>query len=78
MSAEVVCGFEDDLTFSVCMNESFADAVNRDWWCKFFEGVEILFISRHVVGAAGVVYPDVVVSGSSEGLRCDVRTMVRK
>jgi len=78
VGAEIEFGFEDNLTFSVCMNESFADAVNRDWWCKFFEGVEILFISCHVVGAAGVVYPDVVVSGGSEGSRCDVRTMVRK
>lgn len=44
--------FEDDISLAVCMEESFADSVDRDWLSEFFVGLKIVYISRHRVSAA--------------------------
>lgn len=48
----VKCIFENDVSLAVCMEEGFADAVDRDWFSEFFVGLKIVFISRHGVSAA--------------------------
>jgi hypothetical protein len=40
--------------------------------------VKVSFVSSHIIGAIGVVYPGVVIDGSFKGSCGDVRTMVSR
>ena len=55
------CIFENDISFAVCVEESFTDAVDCDWFGKFFVGVEVVLVTGHRVSTTGIIYPNVFV-----------------
>ena len=61
MRAEIDGQLKCDFTFAIIMNDCFSYTVNGNGGREFFERLEIVLLSSHIVGAARVVYPGVKV-----------------
>lgn len=60
--------FENDISLAICVEESFADSVDRDRFSEFFERLKIVFNSRHRVSATRIIYPNIFAGGGSQNL----------
>ena len=63
MRAEINGQLECNFAFAVSMNGCFSYNMNWDRDREVFEGLEVFFVSGHVIGTARIINPCVVIDG---------------